>query len=441
MTGHGFSAGRYAMTAAIATLLVAACGDGDGMNQAAGGGAGAPTSGSGATSSAAQGGSGAAAPDHDPPAVTIAFPPAGAIVAAEVTVRGTASDASTIASVTVNGVAAESGDGHATWQALVPLMPGDNVIVVASSDALGNHREEESIGVRRIAAPEAVGTGPALLAAYGAALRPDGKIAYFVDDVPDGLIEVDLRTGLRREIVSDDPADAETERDIVRPLAVAVLDDVMQFLLIDSGAEALLGADAGDGSHWIISSATVGSGPLGYPAKVHLGPAEDFAYILDFGLATVLQIDLRSGERIPITDASLEEPNGLGVSPDGTRVYVAEPYTPALVAIERGTRQAHVVSSDEVGRGPPLGRPTQVAVAGARNEALVWDADGAALVAVDLGSGDRRIAASADVGRGHALETVDDLATSNTWLLVLDAGSHALVALDPASGDRVIVAK
>lgn len=78
--------------------------------------------------------------DADPPVVALTSPANGASLGcATVAVSGTATDASGVASVTVNGVAAtDTGNGFSTWEATVTLAPGDNAIDVSAEDTVGN---------------------------------------------------------------------------------------------------------------------------------------------------------------------------------------------------------------------------------------------------------------------------------------------------------------
>lgn len=81
--------------------------------------------------------------DAEPPALTISTPADGFVTAAgEVLVTGTAADASGIASVDVRVdagpyQAVTTADGWATWELLVPLVPGDNVIKARAVDGSG----------------------------------------------------------------------------------------------------------------------------------------------------------------------------------------------------------------------------------------------------------------------------------------------------------------
>ncbi len=77
--------------------------------------------------------------DTSQPSAQIVFPsPVSYTDASQLHVRGTTSDAHTITSVTVNGVAATSNDAFAHWSALVPIAPGENNLVVRVSDSFGN---------------------------------------------------------------------------------------------------------------------------------------------------------------------------------------------------------------------------------------------------------------------------------------------------------------
>jgi len=74
--------------------------------------------------------------DTTAPVITIASPVDGSIVnTSQITVSGTASDDSGIASVTVNG---ETADGTESWSKLLTLSEGDNTITVVATDNDGN---------------------------------------------------------------------------------------------------------------------------------------------------------------------------------------------------------------------------------------------------------------------------------------------------------------
>ncbi|MCZ6690259.1 MAG: hypothetical protein O7H41_11690 [Planctomycetota bacterium] len=77
--------------------------------------------------------------DSTPPVAAITSPPPGGDVSQAVDVLGTASDDhSTITAIRVNGTAATSSDGYATWTAAITLNLGNQLITVETEDFNGN---------------------------------------------------------------------------------------------------------------------------------------------------------------------------------------------------------------------------------------------------------------------------------------------------------------
>ena len=85
----------------------------------------------------------AAGTDTTPPALTITSPANGTTVStSEITVAGTASDESGIASVTVNGILAT---GTTSWSTEVTLTEDVNTITVVATDTVGNIANETTV--------------------------------------------------------------------------------------------------------------------------------------------------------------------------------------------------------------------------------------------------------------------------------------------------------
>jgi len=59
--------------------------------------------------------------------------------------RDAAADETSIAAITVNGIAATINDGFAHWQAVMPLNSSANTLVVATKDSGGNARHALSL--------------------------------------------------------------------------------------------------------------------------------------------------------------------------------------------------------------------------------------------------------------------------------------------------------
>ena len=105
------------------------------------GGSGTNAEGGSESSGTGSGGKDAPAPvdDVEAPTAHVVFPTRVSYTdGATLTVRGTAADNDRVASVTVNGVRATSANRFASWQAIVPISPLDNELVVSATDRAGN---------------------------------------------------------------------------------------------------------------------------------------------------------------------------------------------------------------------------------------------------------------------------------------------------------------
>ncbi|HCU24723.1 MAG TPA: hypothetical protein DF383_06880, partial [Deltaproteobacteria bacterium] len=113
--------------------------------------------------------------DITAPAAEIKFPPSEhfSTTSSTLIVRGTAQDAGGINTIHVNGIEAVSQDGFANWQAEIPLLPGENPIVVETEDVFANKNPQ---------AAESSVYGSAFLT-YAVSIVPDpnGDCIYVLD--------------------------------------------------------------------------------------------------------------------------------------------------------------------------------------------------------------------------------------------------------------------
>ena len=119
------------------------------------------------TATSAFGNTASSTQDASTPVITITAPANNTTTAANsIVVNGTATDnVSPLTGLMVNGVAATTSDGYATWTATVPLTPGANTITATSTDSAdqGGNTGSASINVTYNAngpAIVSVGTGP-----------------------------------------------------------------------------------------------------------------------------------------------------------------------------------------------------------------------------------------------------------------------------------------
>ena len=77
--------------------------------------------------------------ESNPPEVILIFPHLSMMTdKVESLVRGSSQDESFVNSITVNGIKAESSDGFKNWTAKIPLLVGDNSLLIEATDEHGN---------------------------------------------------------------------------------------------------------------------------------------------------------------------------------------------------------------------------------------------------------------------------------------------------------------
>jgi hypothetical protein len=142
-------------------------------------------------------------PDVTPPQIQILSPADGAVLdSSPVTVSGTASDDTALASVTVNGLPAAFGGG--TFSASVPLVAGANNLTAIATDTMGNSASTSIQVSYDPNDPPAIISTPVLSATEGQlysydvdASDPDAGdiLTYSLDVAPAGML-IDPNSGL-----------------------------------------------------------------------------------------------------------------------------------------------------------------------------------------------------------------------------------------------------
>lgn len=374
---------------AAAALAVPGCGDD--------GGGGAPDAGPDAY-----------AGDGVPPTVEVSFPPPSSLTdTPSITIRGSASDVDDIAAIRVNGTAAQTDDGFATWQVTLPLTHGANALTIESEDEFG--ATDATAAELTVTLSANVMDSPAAVAA-----DPANGRALVLDTQLDALVAVSYATGERTILSDDETGTGERMQDAV---------------------------------------------------AIELDAANQRALVLDG--ATVIAIDLATGNRTPISgEASAGEPfvNATHMALDATKNQVlvldagrigTEPVEPALFSVDltSGDRTVLVRGAGEADSGPALVSTTALALDAAGNRALIAATDttdpdnvAVAILAVDLATFERTVVstnANQDQGRamGEPVSMLLDATVTPARLIVLDAGDDLVLAVDPATGNRTVVAE
>lgn len=481
-------AARIGVTAAcIAFACITSCSDDTGSRPDAHAQADAPVTPDGSTTPDA-----ATTPDATPgcemgnqaPEVTIVFPPQGALTNADqVTIRGTAQDDGAIANIQIAGISAETDNAFAHWRAQVPLAPGDNQLVVTSSDTDGHTRcEAASIRVlrqqSRLVAPTAV------------ALDLDGNRAFVIDADPDDMrvVAMELTNGTRA-VVSDSAIGAGDP--LTAPTAIAFDAASARLLMLDDDTNTLSSVDIATGDRTVLSSASVGSGPM-FDTIVAIavdGP-RNRAIVLEQqnDVRAVLAVDLATGDRSVVSDATtgtghplafmlsiaIDEAGarafvgqsngellsidlvtgdrsliaagtwyvrGIAHDPAEDRLLFISQYEEAILSVDLSSGTIATIADDNTGAGDDLQNPQGLALESTRGRALVIDTDARAVVSIDLATGDRIAISDIVLGTGPLPTNAGSVYIdhANHRLIFHDTSHQSLLAMDRVTGDREIV--
>ncbi|HED52356.1 MAG TPA: hypothetical protein ENI83_02250 [Gammaproteobacteria bacterium] len=390
--------------------------------------------------------------DSDAPTAAILYPPAMSLTEGDsITVRGTASDASEITVLRVNGVDAVSDDGYATWTATVPLAPGMNKLSVETGDIALNGADNVDEVI--------IEAGPLLSKPRSPVLDSVNNRVFLLDSWR-RVVSVDLKNGART-IVSDEST-PDSVNVLRRPVDM-VLDGANQRLLVvDMFSRSVLAVDLTTGARTVVSDATTtvvsdattdeGINAFESPVALALDNQSEILYVSDNGLNAVLSVDLNSGARKVLSDSpdngnSIFSPGDLVLDSTNKRLLVLDfyqSYQKDVVSIDLATGVRTILS----GNGQPdteneFSSPAALALDELNSQLFVADPGLPAVVAVDLETGRRTILSDNDApdNARNALQKPVGLALDrrNNRLLLTDQGLDALLAVDMRSGSRTIL--
>ncbi len=369
--------------------------------------------------------------ETDPPTASVRFPPPQSVIETDtITISGTASDASQITSVVVDGVPAMSTDGYATWRATVPLVPGHNTVAIATTDQYGNtNASAASVVVRR---SDAMMSSP-----FAIERDPVSGDLYVADYFRREVVRVDATSGEREVVTAICNAQSMSwDAAGARLLVVEACSDKIRFI------------DPSDGSDTLISSNSVGTGPaLTYPRGAAVNG--NTVLVVDSDLDALVAIDTTTLVRTVISSPSVGTGPNL-VSPisvrlaNATTVYVSDISADALFRIDLSTGNRVVVSSNSgVGGGAWMTSPLDFVLDPANNRALVTDGNSAAVIAVDLTSGFRTVISGDGGGSGVEFRHPRgiELNASGSTAYVCDSGLDAVFSINLATGARVLLSE
>ncbi|MEL6183675.1 MAG: hypothetical protein AAFU79_03555, partial [Myxococcota bacterium] len=200
----------------------------------------------------------------------------------------------------------------------------------------------------------------------------------------------------------------------------------------------------------------VGDGPsLVSPAGIARSVEPPALYVTDDGLDAIVAVDLNSGQRTLVANATtagaaLERPLGLGLDLERGRLLVPTDLAAAegvfAVGLQTGTSQPVSDASSADDRGLPMDTPRgRVALEPGGGTALVGDAGRDSVLRVDLVTGQRTTLSGPDQAQlrgvqSIALDPLNGRALLTTGSRNNDAIFDGLVGVDLVSGARTVLA-
>ena len=294
-----------------------------------------------------------------------------------------------------------------------------------------------------------IGNGPGFPPAEGLAIDPDFNRAILVDRNSDYLYAISLWTGSFR-VISEPNNDASPYSGSMSD--IAVLDGIAY--VVDANLGSVVKVDLATGHRTTLSDASTADGvPIGsgraldLPVAIALDSRHGRLLVADDVGAALVGIDLESGDRTEITNAgigagvSLEYPIGLAMTENPVRLFAADSRAGIVVEFDlNGGDRRLVLGTGEAGETSG-NYPSALAVDESRNRLYFGDYGARALFSLDLAGGEPIVVSDSNRGSGPLFGTISDieLDPSSGVAYVSDRVLGAVLAVDLTSGDRRIV--
>lgn len=304
-------------------------------------------------------------------------------------------------------------------------------------------------GVQSVFSGPGVGEGPGFENADGGIALDETRNQLVVTDrTVDAIFGVDLDSGDRR-IISDNTL---PDFEIRSPRGVVVDGPNARAYYSESTLDAVVEVDLLTGTRAVLSDDTRPAAPqpvnLGTPLGIVIDSAKNRILVVDSFLDALVEVRLADGARRVIGQSTTTVPFSVprGLVLDGDRALVCDAGTDAIVSVDLregstlGDRT--IVSSLEIGDGPRLAEPLDIALDTATRQIVVADRAYSRPLMIRLdpeASGDRRLLTElASIGDGPGLTSPTGLVIDlpSSALFVGDAGTGQIFSLDPEIGDR-----
>lgn len=331
----------------------------------------------------------------------------------------------------------------------IALDTTNNRLLLADAENAALYAMNNNTNTTSIFIDGSVGQGQHFNYPRSASYDPSGRFVYVGDSST--IYKVDLATG-DRSVVSSQTVGVGPQLYDIYDIAI----DSSNNLLYLVNLNTLFKVDLSTGNRTVVSNTTTGTGPSFSKASgLKVDVASQVAWLIDYQLEAVLQVDLLTGDRFILSDNIT---NGIGQQFNfpfaivwdavNSRLLVSEGDGTRIVAVNLNTGDRSILS-DTTNTGPAMRSIREMSLDASRNRVLVVTNSGGGnnsdILAVDLTSGNRSPISQPSLGSGPLFRDTEGLSvdTDNNRVFVLDTGdgTHALVNVSMQTGDRVIVSQ
>lgn len=312
-------------------------------------------------------------------------------------------------------------------------------------------------GDRTVFSKISVGDGIGPIRPQSMYLDEDENRLVVWDGMTSGLVGVDLTTGARSSLITVDGTPLDLAISEIASIGNRIFGTYLGF------GPYLIELDIASGQVVTLSDTDIGMGPdfhnvdslAGDPAghRVLLGTSHEIEEEEYEG--SLVWVDLATGDRTVMADnstgAGLLEPQSIVLDADQNRVLVMDSdffrETLRLVSVDMTTGSTTVISSADVGSGPPLDEHAATGMRYDRDNnrvyvALIFEQN--AIIAIDLATGDRTsVSSPSAIGSGPWFDNIRglEMPASGDFIYVGDHGHSGVFAVDTRTGDRVIISR
>lgn len=396
-----------------------------------------------------------------------------------ITVTGSSTDdQSTITSVTVNEIDAESNDGYANWSANLPLSDKINNLNIQAEDAAGNQSSKRyTISFSKI---NNLFSEPSTLT-----IDNNSNKLLINDALQYAQFTTDLNApALEKELVNNDEPDllkphrsvfdALGQQEIIldfretEPLTQALLakDTNHQITVLETGLINVIdisidqskrilyvllapeNAESGaiikeydlEQGLWTTLSDDSKAGPE-YINPTTIVFHNERLFCADGAADRVLEIDLTTGNKKTLSSETQNTKITLSyikdITADSDKLWLLDEDSKRIIEVDTNSGERTVLSDTDGSYGMPFEYFNHIVTDKANNRLLVSDTKLNVIFSVGLTNGKRELFISNRHGHGISMSTPKSLKhTGNNKALVLDSALEALIAIDMVTGNR-----